>query len=81
MGKFFVKTNQIDNNAINITGDDVNHIKNVLRLNVGDRIDICNSESRRKCRITYFSRTAKVRQNGISNTKRYRIRSFWIYTS
>ncbi len=45
MGKFFVKTNQIDNNAINITGDDVNHIKNVLRLNVGDRIDICNSDN------------------------------------
>lgn len=45
MGKFFVKTNQINNSVINIIGDDVNHIKNVLRLNVGDRIDICNSES------------------------------------
>ncbi len=45
MGKFFVKTNQIDNNQINIIGDDINHIKNVLRLNVGDKIDVCNSES------------------------------------
>lgn len=43
MQTFFVETNQIDktNNLIIILDDDVNHIKNVLRYNVGDEIQIC----------------------------------------
>ena len=45
MGKFFVKTNQIEENKINILNDDVNHIKNVLRLNVLDNIEICNKDT------------------------------------
>ena len=32
MSKFFVKTEQINNNDIVIIGDDVNHIINVLRM-------------------------------------------------
>ena len=32
MSKFFVKDNQINNNSINIVGEDVNHISNVLRM-------------------------------------------------
>ena len=45
MGKFFVKTNQIEENKVNILNDDVNHIKNVLRLNVLDNIEICNKDT------------------------------------
>ena len=44
MSKFFVKSNQIVNNKINIIGEDVNHIKNVLRLKIDDDIKICNSD-------------------------------------
>ena len=44
MGKFFVRTDQIDKNKIIIKNDDVNHIKNVLRLKTGDKINICNSD-------------------------------------
>lgn len=45
MRKFFVKENQINNNQINITGEDVNHIKNVLRLDVNEKIKICDSDN------------------------------------
>lgn len=42
MPKFFVAENQINNNKIKIIGDDVNHIKNVLRQKSGDKITICD---------------------------------------
>ncbi len=57
MSKFFVKTNQIENNKINIIGEDVNHIKNVLRLNVNDKINICDNDNSKnyKCEIINIS--------------------------
>jgi len=45
MPKFFVKTNQIKENQIEIINDDVNHIKNVLRKKIDDNIEICDSET------------------------------------
>ena len=33
MARFFVNSNNIHNDVITITGNDVNHIKNVLRFN------------------------------------------------
>ena len=53
MSKFFVKRNQIVDGQINIIGNDVNHIKNVLRAKIGDEIEICNSDSQENylCKI------------------------------
>lgn len=45
MPKFFVNQEQILNNEIKIIGEDVNHIKNVLRLENGDSLKICNKET------------------------------------
>lgn len=45
MPKFFVKNEQIENEKIKIINDDINHIKNVLRLNIGSEIQICNSQT------------------------------------
>ena len=45
MRKFFVKENQIKNNQIEIIGEDVNHIKNVLRLSEKEKIKICDSQN------------------------------------
>lgn len=45
MPKFFVKSNQINDNKVIIIGEDVNHIKNVLRLNIDDDIQVCNLET------------------------------------
>ena len=36
MPKFFVQSNQITGDNIQIIGDDVNHLHNVLRKKVGD---------------------------------------------
>ena len=45
MPKFFVKSNQIKEDKIVITGEDVNHIKNVLRLNIDDDLQICDIDT------------------------------------
>lgn len=45
MPKFFVKKEQIQNNEIIIQGQDVNHIKKVLRAKIGDELQICNSQN------------------------------------
>ena len=42
MPKFFVNNNQIENENIIIIGEDVNHIKNVLRMKTDDEITVCN---------------------------------------
>ena len=46
MPKFFVKSNQINDNKVIIIGEDVNHIKNVLRLNIDDNIQVCNLDTK-----------------------------------
>ena len=53
MPKFFVPTNQIEKDKIVIQNDDVNHIKNVLRAKVDDKIDICdyNTSKNYVCKI------------------------------
>ena len=38
MQKFFVKSEQIHDNTIEVMGEDVNHIKNVLRYKVGEEV-------------------------------------------
>lgn len=45
MPRFFVKSNQINNSEINIIGEDVKHIKNVLRKQIGDKIEVCNQDN------------------------------------
>ena len=42
MPKFFVTQTQLKNKKIFIEGQDVKHIKNVLRMKVGEHIDVCN---------------------------------------
>lgn len=45
MPKFFVKSEQVKDNKIYIIQDDINHIKNVLRAQIGEKIEICNSDT------------------------------------
>lgn len=57
MPRFFVKDNQVKNENININGDDVKHIRNVLRKQIGDIIEICNQDNGNsyKCEIEKIS--------------------------
>ena len=42
MPKFFVSDNQINDKTIIITGEDVKHIANVLRMQPKEELQICN---------------------------------------
>ena len=43
MPKFFIKSENLkENEEIWITGNDVNHIKNVLRKKPDDLLNVCN---------------------------------------
>lgn len=56
MYKFFINEEQIEEDEIRIIGEDVNHIKNVLRLTIGENICICNKETSKSfmCKILSF---------------------------
>ena len=41
MPRFFVKKEQVKKTTIEILGEDIKHIKNVLRLTIGEKIEIC----------------------------------------
>lgn len=56
MRKFFVESNQINNNQIEILGEDINHIKNVLRLEIGEKIKICDKTNQ----INYISEIVEI---------------------
>jgi 16S rRNA (uracil1498-N3)-methyltransferase len=46
MHHFFVEKDQIEEKSIRITGTDVNHIKNVLRMKIGEQVLISNGEDK-----------------------------------
>ena len=54
MRKFFVNENQINGNIITVIDDDVNHLKNVLRVNIGEKILLCCIQTAKNyiCEIT-----------------------------
>lgn len=56
MRKFFVESNQIENKKIEIIGENVNHIKNVLRLDIGEKIKICDKTNS----INYISEITEI---------------------
>ena len=44
---FYIKNSQIIGEEINLIGEDVNHIKNVLRYKVGDELTVCDEVEQR----------------------------------
>ncbi len=56
MRKFFVEEKNIQNGKIEIDGSDVNHIKNVLRLEVGTEIEVCSKDTSEcyTCKIAHI---------------------------
>lgn len=60
MSRFFVSKSDIDtiNGKISITGDDVKHIKNVLRMSPGESIVVCDGEG-----IDYAARLVSVEKD------------------
>lgn len=60
MPRFFVPPQAVIDNKIYITGSDVNHIKNVLRMSVGEEISISDGVGR-----DYFGILASVEKDQI----------------
>ena len=50
MYQFFVEPEQIQKDRIVITGKDVNHIKNVLRMKPGEEISVSNGKDGKEYR-------------------------------
>ena len=62
MYRFFVEPEQIEESCVRITGGDVNHIRNVLRMRAGEELLVCcGDEWEYTCRITGFE-DGEVRQ-------------------
>lgn len=61
MPKFFVSQTQLKKDEIDITGTDFNHIKNVLRLKIGNEIEICLKE----INITYVCVISKFSEKEV----------------
>ena len=60
MYRFYISEDQIAENEITITGSDVNHIRNVLRLEKGDWVVACNGEGK-----DYVSRVLSVEKDHV----------------
>ncbi|MDD3141436.1 MAG: 16S rRNA (uracil(1498)-N(3))-methyltransferase [Lachnospiraceae bacterium] len=55
MQHFFVTPVQVDNEHIIIEGSDVNHIKNVLRMKLGEELEISDGNNKKyRCEIERF---------------------------
>lgn len=59
MNKFFVDDSQIDETVVYINGDDVKHIRDVLRLNVGDDIEVSTFKN------SYIVKIKKIANNTV----------------
>lgn len=73
MYHFFVTPEQVKENEIWIEGSDVNHIKNVLRMRVGDELEISDGNNRKYlCEIEAFSSEqirVQVKEELVSDTE------------
>ena len=61
MSTFYIKNEQINGDKIKIMGDDYNHIKNVLRCKIGEKLDVCDeNEIRYKTKIEEYDDRAVI---------------------
>ena len=51
MQRYFVKQQQINNNIVKIIGDDVHHIKTVMRMRIGEHVLVCDEIKTYLCSI------------------------------
>ena len=63
MPRFFVKAEQVNETKIIIIGEDVKHIKNVLRKQIGEKLEICNQDTG----ITYICEISEINEEKIIN--------------
>lgn len=71
MPRFYVSEEAVDGDLIRITGEDVNHIKNVLRMGEGEKIIICNGQEKdyrciieKVCEREIFAKICETAETG-----------------
>ncbi len=73
MYRFYMEPGQITKPVISITGADVNHIRNVLRMRTGEEITVCDGHGREyQCRIEQLAAdgvTAEILEEKASDTE------------
>lgn len=69
MPRFFVTRSQVQNDEIVIQGNDVNHIKNVLRMSPGDELSLSDGEG-----MDYFCKIKSIEREEV----RLSIKNSWI---
>jgi len=57
MFRYFASKDDIENNKINITGSDANHLKNILRAEIEDKVAVVTSDSEYVAKIINISET------------------------
>ena len=60
MPKFFVPKENIEGSSIKICGEDVSHIKRVLRMREGDTLEMCDSSG-----YDYLAKICEIGEQGI----------------
>ena len=70
MNRFYIDRSQVSETVITILGDDVNHIKNVLRMKIGEPILLCDScGTDYHCRIkSYEGQTVEATIESVTET-------------
>ena len=61
MPRFFVKKEQVKKTTIEILGEDIKHIKNVLRKQIGEDIEICDKDTKK----SYICEIEKIEEKSI----------------
>lgn len=60
MQHFFVPPSQVEETEIKVTGSDVNHMKNVLRMRIGEEVTVSDGNNcRYLCRVKAYKDTAE----------------------
>lgn len=60
MQRYFIDKSQIDTKKIIIKGDDVHHIKTVMRMQINDKILVCDEENTYLCKISNISNVVEA---------------------
>lgn len=60
MQRYFIDKEQINSNIITIKGDDVHHIKNVMRMNIKDQVIVCDENNTYLCEILFIGNVVEL---------------------
>ena len=56
MSTFYISNSQIEDNIVKVVGDDLHHIKDVLRVKTGEILDFCDENAiRYRCKLSQYA--------------------------